>query len=344
MADTPNRPARAPMTTTSLLRGLILATFIGAAGISAGLVRHGMRDQANAAYLLAGLVGIVVTLASAPSLVLAWMRLTKIARSGLTATDLAQLGQAIDRVSEQAALSDDARRVLNRKRERELLRRAIEEDMAAGDWDAAMILVRELADRFGYRSDAEEFRGRINTARAETLDRNVTDAISLLDGLIIQRRWDEAYNEAGRVARLYPDSTRVEGLRARVDQARLSYRADLERRFLLAAQANRAEEALELLRELDGYLTTSEAAPYQELARGVIGKARDNLGAQFKLAVQDKRWRQAAGLGEQIIEHFPNSRMAEEIRGMIDGIRTRASRIDAGDAPVPTRDRSVNGS
>src|SRR5262245_19546802 len=110
MADTPKSPARASKMTNSLLRILVLATFIGAAGISAGLVRHGMRDQANASYLLAGLVGVVDSLASVPGLVLAWMRLNKPERLGLTSVDLAMLRQAIDRVSEQAALSDDARR------------------------------------------------------------------------------------------------------------------------------------------------------------------------------------------------------------------------------------------
>lgn len=339
MADD-RRVARAGVRTRySVLQMLILAAFIGAAGVSAGLCRHGLREQANVPFLLAGLVGVVVVLASTPVLVLAWMRLSR-PDAGSPASDSGALAQAVDRISEQSALSDDARRVLNRKRERDLLRRAIEEDMAAGEWDAAMILVRELAERFGYRADAEEFRARIETARAETLDRKVTDAVSLLDGMIIQRRWEVAFSEAARITRLFPDSRRVEGLRARVEQARQSYRADLERRFLLAAQANRAEEALELLRELDGYLTSAEAAPYQELARGVIGKARDNLGAQFKLAVQDKRWRHAAELGEQIIEHFPKSRMAEEIRGMIDEIRARATRFDTSSAPLPVRERA----
>jgi hypothetical protein len=340
MSDGSPVPPPAPARTRhTILQLLMLAAFIGAAGVSAGLCRYGLRDQADTAFLLAGLIGVVMVLASVPLLVLAWMRLARPARSPIE-DDVAALAQAMDRFSQHSALSDDARRVLNRKRERELLRRAIEEDMSAGEWDAAMVLVRELAERFGYRADAEEFRRRIETSRAETLERNVSDAISLLDGLIIQRRWDLAYSEAGRVTRLFPDSPRVEGLRARVDQARLSYRSDLERRFLLAAQASRAEEALELLRELDGYLTAAEAAPYQELARGVIGKARDNLGAQFKLAVQDRHWRHAADLGEQIIQHFPNSRMAEEIRGMIDGIRSRASRFHSGSDPLPLRERA----
>ena len=68
--------------------------------------------------------------------------------------------QTLERLGEQQTLSDDARRVLNRRGERDLLRRAIEEDISAEDWDAAMILVKELAERFGYRADAEEFRER----------------------------------------------------------------------------------------------------------------------------------------------------------------------------------------
>ncbi len=214
--------------------------------------------------------------------------------------------------------------------------------MSVGEWDAAMVLVRELAEPLRLpRRRRGVSRPDRHPSALKPWNATLPTPSALIDGLIIQRRrWDVAYAEAGRVTRLFPDSPRVEGLRTRVDQARLSYRSDLERRFLLAAQASRAEEAMELLRELDGYLTAAEAAPYQELARGVIGKARDNLGAQFKLAVQDKHWRHAADLGEQIIQHFPNSRMAEEIRGMIDGIRSRASRYDGSSPPLPLRERA----
>jgi hypothetical protein len=234
------------------------------------------------------------------------------------------LARAISQMSEQAALSDDARRVLNRKRERELLRAAIDEDIAIEDWDAAMVLVKELAERFGYRSDAEEFRQRIEQARYETVQRKVNDAIARLDQLISARRWDQASVEAARIGRLYPDSPKVEGLRHRVEHARQLYKSDLERRFLLASEEDRIPEAMEHLKELDAYLTEDEAEPYRELARGVIGKARDNLGAQFKLSLQDRNWQRAADLGQSIIDQFPNSRMAQEVRGMLDSIRARA--------------------
>jgi hypothetical protein len=228
-------------------------------------------------------------------------------------------------LNNHASLSNDARRVLNRQAERDLLRLAIEEDIESRNWDAAMVLVKELADNFGYRADAEEFRRKIDQARYQTVDREVSDAIGYLDGLIIQRRWDEALVDAARIQRLYPDSPRVEPLKSRVEDARSLYRKELERRFLQAAQEGRPEEAMMLMKELDPYLTVTEAEPLREMARGVIGMARDTLGASFKMAVQDRQWREAARIGDRIIAEFPNSRMASEVRDVIDGIRMRAN-------------------
>jgi hypothetical protein len=236
-----------------------------------------------------------------------------------------ELTRTVRALNNHASLSNDARRVLNRQAERDLLRLAIEEDIESRNWDAAMVLVKELADNFGYRADAEEFRRKIDQARYQTVDREVSDAIGYLDGLIIQRRWDEALVDAARIQRLYPDSPRVEPLKARVEDARALYRKELERRFLQAAQEGRPEEALLLMKELDPYLTVTEAEPLREMARGVIGMARDTLGASFKMAVQDRQWREAARLGDRIIAEFPNSRMASEVRDVIDGIRMRAN-------------------
>ncbi len=232
--------------------------------------------------------------------------------------------QSLDRMSQHAALSDDARRVLNRTRERELLNKAIEEDIRSQDWSAAQVLVTELASRFGYEQDAERFRMRIERARAEGLDKEINDAIKALDHLIVQRHWDEALQKADNIAAGFPVSPRVKGLRDRVVNAREQYKQEIERRFLLAAQAERVDEAMEILTELDHYLSEQEAEPFREVARGVIGKARQNLGAAFKLACQDRHWSMAVSLGQQINEQFPNSRMAQEVEGLMPQLRQRA--------------------
>lgn len=267
-----------------------------------------------------GLIAVLMPI----SLIAAW-RLG--AQGGADAQDrrMIELIHTVRRLGEESGLSEGAKRVLHRRRERELLRQAIEQDIAAEDWDAAMVLVKELAESFGYRADAEEFRARVERARAQTLDRKVVDALASLDEHIRGRRWAESYAEAARIQRLYPESHRVDGLRQRIDQARYSYRKDLERRFLIAAASEQVDAAVELLRELDGYLTPTEAGPLQEVARGVIGKMRDNLGARFKLAVSDHRWDDAVTVGNQIIAEFPNTRMAQEVREMLPMLREKAS-------------------
>ena len=276
--------------------------------------------QDSSMFQLVGVLAILGIVLFAPAV---WLL-----RSAGSARDARtdRLVAAMERLAEEQALSDDARRVLNRRRERDILCRAIEEDITREDWDAAAVLVKELAERFGYRQEAEEFRQRIDQSRARTTELKVSDAVRKLDALIVRKQWDEASAEAARSTRVYAESPRGEGLRHRVERARGQFKADLERRFLHAAKDGRAEEAHELLKELDGYLTEDEAQPYQEVARGVIGQARENLGVQFKLAVQDKDWSRASEVGERIIKDFPNTRMAEEIREIIASVRERASK------------------
>lgn len=311
-------PPRTPASRTPMLvTGIYALAFVAAIGTLAfGLWE---RNQTFAIIGMAGLgaiaLGLPFTIGAARS------------RPSGGSSDSRAVVEAVERLMEHAALSDDARRVLNRRADRHLLRQAIEEDMHAGDHEAALVLVRELAERFGYRSDAEELRARIESARFEAVEHRITESIGRLDAYIAQRRWDEAMTEAARITRTHPDSHRVEGLRHRVEQARGQYKSDLERRFLLAAQQERVDDAMTLLHEMDQYMTESEAGPLQEVARGVIGKARENLGVQFRLAVQDRRWRHAAELGDRIIAEFPNTRMAQEVRGMIDGIRSRAQAV-----------------
>ncbi|MCC6320284.1 MAG: hypothetical protein IT438_02475 [Phycisphaerales bacterium] len=295
--------------------------------VSVGLILFGtglgnVKEAFRPFLLLAGLVGGVMVFLAAPLL---WHIRSRRGAADLLSRRVEMMTDSIRLLRDQAALSDDARRVLNRQTERNLLCRAIEEDIQAQAWDAATVLCEELSERFGYRADAEEFRARIDMARSEIQERRVTDAIARLDGLIVQRRWDVALRESARIGRLYPDTPRVENLRQRVESARSIYKQDLERRFLEAAHGGRVDDAMMLLKELDTYLSENDAEPFREVARGVISKARENLGAQFKLAVQDRQWATAAALGRRIINEFPNTRMAQEVRGMMDGILSRAN-------------------
>jgi len=98
------------------------------------------------------------------------------------------------------------------------------------------------------------------------------------------------------------------------------------KRILLAAwddavQRQEIDRSLEILKELDLYLTPNEGLALQEAARDVFRTKLHNLGVEFSISVTEKRWNNALDVGQQIIESFPNSKMADEIRTKLDVLR-----------------------
>lgn len=231
----------------------------------------------------------------------------------------------LEQINQRLLLSDTAKRIAYRQQDLAALRRTIESDIANGNFDAAMVLVSELAQTYGYREEAESFRERIAASRAAEQEAKISEQIARLDETLSRNEFERASREAAKIQRLYPESERVRDLQRRVAAAREKYKQQLEREFLEAAERDDVDRALDLLKVLDKYLTEAEAEPLRETARGVIGKKRDNFGVQFKMAVHDREWLAAVRVGEQIIRDFPNSRMAEEVRGMIDVLRERAA-------------------
>ena len=84
-----------------------------------------------------------------------------------------------------------------------------------------------------------------------------------------------------------------------------------------AVKRQETDRSLDILRELDFYLTPNEGFALQEAARDVFRTKLHNLGVQFAIAVTEKRWVNALEIGEHIINDFPNSKMCEEIRGKL---------------------------
>lgn len=233
--------------------------------------------------------------------------------------------ELLESINARIMVSDTAKRIAYREEDIDLLKRTIKADVEKHEYDAALALVRELGETYGQIKEAEAFREKILHIRRSEMDARVAESLARFKEIVARHDFETAALEAQKIARLYPESAVAKEAITRVDQAREAYKKDLERSFLEASERGDTERAMELLKELDKYLTEQEAEPLRETARGVIGKARDNLGVQFKLAVHDKEWVAAVNVGEQIIREFPNSKMADEVRGMLDALRQRAA-------------------
>ncbi len=88
-----------------------------------------------------------------------------------------------------------------------------------------------------------------------------------------------------------------------------------------AVRQQETDRSLEILKELDHYLTPNEGLALQEAARDVFRTKLHNLGVQFSIAITEKQWPSALDVGQQIIKDFPNSRMSEEIRGKLEVLK-----------------------
>ncbi|MEM8737165.1 MAG: hypothetical protein AAGG38_01640 [Planctomycetota bacterium] len=239
--------------------------------------------------------------------------------------DRARAHAALDSINQRLLLSETAKKITYRAEDLAVLRRTLEDDIRKGEYDAAMVLVTDLATAYGQLEESEKFREQIDDARRKDQEAKVAAGITQFEAKLADRDFSAASREAGRLQRLYPNDPAVQGLADRVDSAKQQYKHELERAFLHANEREEVDRALDILKVLDKMLSPEEAEPYREVARGVVGKKRDNLGVQFKLAVHDKEWTQAVLAGEQIIKQFPNTRMADEVRERIDQLRANAA-------------------
>lgn len=277
--------------TVALLAGGFICFFVSAALLITGSVRWAMRGV------------------SAPA----------------STIDNGQIVDLLRSINDRVMISDNAKHIAYRAQDLKLLRDTIKNDMDKGDYDAAIVLVDDLNHVYGYAEEAEVLREQIAAARVAEIESKVDTAIERLDLILANKSFDQASREASKIQRLYGQSDRVRNLDERVIQAREQFKHELERQFLAAAEKDDVDQAMDLLKELDRYLTEQEAEPYRETARGVIGKKRDNLGVQFKIAVHDREWTRSVRVGEQIIQEFPNTRMSDEVRNLIDLLRERAA-------------------
>jgi hypothetical protein len=233
--------------------------------------------------------------------------------------------RSINDLAELAPLSDQAKSLLFRDRELEALREAIHEDLMRQDYRTAEALVETIEARLGFAEQAAQLREEIVESRKATLEEKIEAALKRIDGICEAHDWTRAIRESKRVMRLFPDNEKVASLPERIEKARMKNKRELLQAYGEAVRKNDVDRGVELLRELDMYLTPQEGAALAESARGVFKAKLHNLGVQFAICVTERRWLDAIAAGEDIMREFPNSRFAQEVREKMDLLRSRAA-------------------
>lgn len=235
-------------------------------------------------------------------------------------------------IASVASLSDKAKGYIYRERELEALRETIHHHLMLQDYDAASALIANMERDFGYPEEAGRLREEVTASRKATVEEKVDASLRRFQEILDRHDWPRAAREAERMMRLMPNNERIARLPAMIEGARVAHKRQLLQDYGEAIRKNDVDRGIELLRQLDLYLTPPEAAALQESARGVFRAKLQNLNLQFTMSVTDQRWADAVATGEQIVRDYPNSRMAMEVREKMALLRARAAEAASGSA------------
>ena len=280
--------------------------------------------------LIGGTIGLVLVLVAWPLAVSmdAWRRNSERHQAALLDSlgeRLQQISVMMNVISEQQLISDTAKKVAFREKDRETVRRAVREEIARQDWEAAMVLANDIETQFGYKQEAVRFREEIAKSRQDVTRRQITEQTATLEKHVKNESWGPAFQEAQRVMALFPDEESVKQLPHDIENMRQNRKKQLLESFSDSNTRRDTDGAIEILKRLDQYLTPAEAQSLEEAARSIFKEKLALLRTQFSLAVQDHKWDDAKRLADEIISDFPNTRMAQEVAEKMEFLRKRAS-------------------
>jgi len=241
---------------------------------------------------------------------------------GLTGA-LEKISKGLAQINHSTRVSETAKAIAFRDADRMSLKQAVFEKLQMQDFDGAREIIEEIAKRSEYGDLAGQLREQSEKYRTATDQERLNQMLAHIDKLINECHWVQASNQTEELIRAYPDSEPAKAMRHKLIEKK-----DERKNILLAAwddavQRKETDRSLEILKELDLYLTPNEALALQEAANDVFKAKLHNLGVQFSIAVTEKRWLAALDVGKQIVEDFPNARMAEEIRVKLDVLQQK---------------------
>lgn len=264
------------------------------------------------------LMGALIVLIAALVMLSKAYRITEVLESNGRKLDhavnsLDKMRSTLSQLNNTAQLSETAKNIVFRQADERLLREAVFDKLHQQDFEATAQLIAQIASHDEYKelasllkAEAESYK---NSSEQERIDRIVEH----IDGLLEAGDWARASAQIERLAEsAAPEVLRQ--MRQKLVDMKQQRKRELLNAWDEAVKRQATDRSLEILKELDQYLTPNEGLALQEAARDVFRTKLHNLGVQFSLAVSEREWNRALKIGQQIIEEFPNSKMAAEIR------------------------------
>ena len=277
-------------------------------------------------WLLAAAVGLIalITMLSKLFRILdaLWDNSTKLEK---IAEAMEKNSTILKQINQSAQLSETAKTIAFHDADQQTIREAVLDKLQQHDFETPYKMIDEIANRAGYKEFAQKLRAEANKYRDATDQERINQVISHIEKLFESYQWARASTLIERLIKDEPNSEKAKTMRQKLLDKKEERKKMLFNAWDDAVKRQATDRSLEILRELDMYLTPNEGLALQEAAKDVFRNKLHNLGVQFSLAVSGSQWDKALQTGRQITRDFPNSKMAEEIREKWDILKQKVA-------------------
>lgn len=228
-------------------------------------------------------------------------------------------------VSQGIRLTDTAKEIVFQDFERLELGEAVLGKLHQHDFEAAGAMIEVMKGYPRYQSLSQQLAKMAERYRTATEEGRISQVISHIEGLMDKHLWSQAVTQIENLQSMFPYSEKAKGMPSRLQERKNLHKRKLLAEWDQAIKSKHTDRSLDILKELDMYLTPAEALALQESASSVFKTKLHNLGVEFSVAVTEKNWGHALNSGREIVQSFPNSRMAAEIRSRMDILQEKVS-------------------
>ncbi len=239
---------------------------------------------------------------------------------------LEKILSALTQLSQSSRLSDFTKTIAFHDSEKQSFRDAVFDKLQQQDFEGAAELVDEISRSASHHKIAEQLKAEVIKYRNATVQERINQVIAHIEKLLDNFQWAQASALIERLIKGAPASEDAQKMRQKLVDKKGERKKSLLAAWDDAVKHEDTDQSIEILKELDLYLTPNEGLALQEAARDVFRNKLHSLGVQFALSVTAKQWQKAFETGQQIIHDFPNSRMAAEIRERMFILKQKAGK------------------
>jgi hypothetical protein len=179
------------------------------------------------------------------------------------ADELEKIREIVRQVNQATRLSEQTKTIAFRDADAQVLREVVFDKLQQKDFDAAYEIIDEIAHRIGNTKLAEQLHAQADKYRDSDDMERMLQSIAHIERMLEEHQWAKASAQIERLISEYPGQEKALAMRQRLVDKKEERKKILLNAWDDAVKRQLTDRSLEILRDLDQYLTPNEGLALQ---------------------------------------------------------------------------------